>query len=204
MDANQTITLWIRQLETGDPVAAQRLWERYFDRMVGLARRKLEGAKRGLADEEDIALSAFKSFCLGARNGRFPDLRDRNNLWTLLVAMTINKSIDLIRHENRRKRGGSALSDDGGLEATRQNEPEPLSQIFSREPTPELAAEVAELFERLMQRLSDADDPQLRVIAVRRMQGDSSVEIAADLGCVTRTVERKVALIRRLWEEAGR
>ncbi len=53
-----------------------------------------------------------------------------------------------------------------------------------------------------MQRLDEADDSELKLIAVRRMQGESAAEIAADLGCVKRTVERKVTLIRRLWENA--
>ena len=62
-DDQGSVTRWIGQLQTGDPAAAQLLWDRYFRRMVGLARKKLEGAKRGAADEEDVALSAFDSFC---------------------------------------------------------------------------------------------------------------------------------------------
>ena len=64
MSPRNTVTLWIDQLKAGDAQAAQRLWETYFQRMVELARRKLEGAKKGAADEEDVALSAFKSFAL--------------------------------------------------------------------------------------------------------------------------------------------
>jgi len=192
--------------------------------MVRLARKRLESARRGVADEEDVALSAFKSFCLGAQNGRFPQLMDRDSLWPLLVAITANKSVDLIRHENRQKRGGTGggAGGDGGGGAgagssdgdsgSRDGSPEndlrtrgeavDISELLSTEPTPELASEFAELFERLMRKLDEADDPELKLIAVRRMQGESAAEIAADLGCVKRTVERKVTLIRRLWENA--
>ncbi|MCA9018102.1 MAG: hypothetical protein KDA77_22460, partial [Planctomycetaceae bacterium] len=101
----ETVTQWIDQLKTGDAQAAQRLWESYFQEMVEVARRKLRGAPRTMADEEDVALSAFKSFCLGAQNGRFSQITDRQNLWPLLVAITSHKSVDLIRNENRQKRG---------------------------------------------------------------------------------------------------
>ncbi|WP_166826577.1 ECF-type sigma factor [Thalassoroseus pseudoceratinae] len=198
VNAEETVTMWIAQLRQGDEAAAQQLWEQYFGRMVRLARRRLETARRTAADEEDVALSAFKSFCMGVQAGRFPQLTDRDSLWPLLVAITANKSVDLIRHENRQKRRQptSPQAD--------SHERESISQILSREPTPDLAGEIAELFERLMNKLDSADDPDLKLIAIRRMQGDSAAEIANDLGCVKRTIERKVTLIRRLWEEESR
>lgn len=198
MNVDQTVTLWIDQLRDGDEDAAQKLWERYFGQMVNLARDRLWGAKRGVADEEDVALSAFKSFCLGAKDGKFPQLMDRESLWPLLVAIVSNKSIDLIRHENRKKRGGSGSADSDNRKFS---DPEPLSQIISSEPTPEFAGEIGELFERMIAKLDAVEDDDLIVIAVRRMMGDSAAEIAADLDCVTRTIERKVVLIQRLWEE---
>ncbi|MCH9652745.1 MAG: RNA polymerase subunit sigma-70, partial [Planctomycetes bacterium] len=75
----ETVTEWIGQLKSGDEQAAQRLWESYFQEMVEVARHKLRGAPRAMADEEDVALSAFKSFCLGAQNGRFSQITDREN-----------------------------------------------------------------------------------------------------------------------------
>jgi DNA-directed RNA polymerase specialized sigma24 family protein len=198
VNLEQTVTLWIDQLRGGDEDAAQKLWERYFGQMVNLARDRLWGAKRGVADEEDVALSAFKSFCLGAKGGKFPQLMDRDTLWPLLVAIVSNKSVDLIRHENRQKRGGTGNVDSDEREPPK---PEQLSQLISQDPTPEFAGEISELFERMILKLDSVDDDDLVVIAVRRMMGDSAAEIAADLDCVTRTVERKVVLIQRLWEE---
>lgn len=198
MNIQQTVTLWINQLRTGDEAAAQQLWARYFERMVRLAHQRLGEAKHGLADEEDVALSAFNSFCLGVKQGRFPQLMDRDGLWPLLVAITAHKSVDLIRHENRQKRGGAGSPN---AEAPKRPEVVSLSEILSREPNPEFAGEMAELFDQLFHKLDRAEDPDLKLIALRRMQGDSASEIAADLGCVKRTIERKVAIIRRLWEQ---
>jgi hypothetical protein len=82
-----SVTRWFGQLQAGDQAAAQQLWERYFRRLVGLARLKLRDAPCRSADEEDVALSAFDSFCRNAERGRFPQLADRNNLWRLLVVL---------------------------------------------------------------------------------------------------------------------
>src|SRR5262245_19225927 len=110
MSAARSVTLWLQQLQAGDPAAAQPLWERYFARLVHLARGKLRGARPRAADEEDVALSAFDSFCRGVANNRFPQLNDRNNLWGLLFTLTERKAIDLAQHEGRQKRGGGRLA----------------------------------------------------------------------------------------------
>src|SRR5262245_685987 len=120
-----SITRWIAQLKTGDADAAQALWEKYFRRMVELAQQRLRHAPRRAADEEDVALSAFNSFCTRASAGLFPRLADRDNLWPLLVAITANKCVDLVRRENRQKRRPPPLA---GVD---------LDTLLGREPTPE-------------------------------------------------------------------
>src|SRR2546423_11697663 len=109
MSSPESVTHWIDQLKGGDPAAIRRLWEAYFPRLVGLARKKLREAPRRAADEEDVALSAFDSFCDGAAQGRFPRLTDRDDLWHVLVTITARKAVQLVRHELRQKRGGGAV-----------------------------------------------------------------------------------------------
>lgn len=199
MAPEQSVTHWIAQLKAGESAAAQKLWESYFQRMVQLARHKLRGAPRRSADEEDVALSAFNSFCLGAEQGRFPQLADRDDLWPLLVAITAHKAVDHVRHEGRLKRGGERLvgervgAGNAGLWDDRS-----LEQVIGPEPTPDFAMQVAEECERLLDRLGDAT---LRRIALWKMEGDGCAEIATRLGCVPRTVERKLRIIRELWSE---
>lgn len=74
IDSDGSVTRWIGDLKAGGQDAAQPLWERYFDRLVHLARNKLRARPRSatVEDEEDAALSAFDSFCRGAAEGRFP------------------------------------------------------------------------------------------------------------------------------------
>src|SRR5205823_10863614 len=92
MSSAGSVTFWIDRLRAGDARAAEKLWERYFRRLVGLARQKLRHTPRGAADEEDVAVSAFDSFFRGAAAGRFPQLHDRDDLWQLLIAITAHKA----------------------------------------------------------------------------------------------------------------
>src|SRR5262245_43436394 len=139
MSAAGSVTLWISQLQAGDPVAAQALWERYFGRLVGLARQKLKGTRRAAADEEDVAIHAFDSFCRGAEEGRFPQLHDRDDVWHLLVAITVHKTANLLRYQSRQKRGGRAVLDEAALTERGRGDADAagLDQILCREPTPE-------------------------------------------------------------------
>src|SRR5688500_4224311 len=108
MSTKGSVSRLIDGVVVRDEAAVQALWECYFPRLVGLARRRLAGAPRRAADEEDVALSAFHSFCRNAERGRFPRLLDRDGLWRLLVVITARKAAHLRRGEARLKRGGGA------------------------------------------------------------------------------------------------
>jgi RNA polymerase sigma factor (sigma-70 family) len=187
MPPKEALTHWLQQLKEGRSQAAQPLWEAYYQRLVALARAKLQGAPRRTADEEDVALSAFASFCRGAEAARFPCLNDRTDLWRLLVVITARKAVDLIVREQRQKRGGGR-----GLEDSPS-----LEEVIGREPTPAFAAQLAEEHERLLRVL---DDEQLRLVASRKVEGYTNEEIAEQLGRSVATVERKLHLIRQIWQ----
>jgi DNA-directed RNA polymerase specialized sigma24 family protein len=197
MAAAESVTQWIGLLKAGDPAAAQKLWQCFFERLVRLARKRLGGGRRRAADEEDVALSAFDSFCRGVRQGRFPQLRDRHNLWPLLVLITARKALDLLQHEGRKKRGGGAARGESALLGPGSSSlPAGLERVVDREPTPEYAAQVAEECRRLLGKLGGAE---LRSVALWKLEGYTNAEIAAKLGCVEGTVERKLRVIRTIW-----
>ena len=199
MNSQDSITQWLNQLQTGDRDGAQRLWERYFRRLVGLARARLEGRLRRAVDEEDVALSAFDSFFRGAEQGRYPQLGDRDDLWRLLVTITVRKALKQARDQSRRKRGGGVVRGDSAIaHAGGEASGAGLDQVAGNEPSPQFAAEVAEEHERLLARL---DDDALRQIALWKLQAYTNAEIAKMLDCSPATVERRLALIRRLWEQ---
>jgi DNA-directed RNA polymerase specialized sigma24 family protein len=190
-------------LNGGDRAAVRPLWERYFTRLVGLARARLIAARRprGDLDEEDVALSAFASFCDLAARGRFPRLGSRDDLWRLLVVITARKAAAHWRKWKRRG-GGRNVDEQALLAADSAEEFDGLAQVIGDEPTPDFAAEVAEEFRRLIDALGRVDD-DLRRIAVWKMEGDTTAEIAAKLGCVRETVSRRTGLIKKIWIEAG-
>jgi DNA-directed RNA polymerase specialized sigma24 family protein len=190
-----SVTRWLSGLRAGDPAAAQQLWERYFQRLVGLARQKLQGSARRAADEEDVALSAFDSFCRGAEQGRFPQLLDRDSLWRLLVVITARKAFHLVRDERRQKRSGPASLPTPTEGPTQEAL---LDQVLSREPSPAFAAQVTEECQRLLHSLGDRE---LQSVALWRMEGYTVDEIAQKLGYAPRSIKRKLRMIRDLWEK---
>ena len=193
-EIEDSVTVWIASLKAGDADAAQKLWQRYFETLVRLARDRLRGAPRTVADEEDAALSAFDSFVRGAGHGRYPRLDDRDDLWRLLVVITKRKAIDQVHREGRQKRGGGkvigmSVSDAAGPGGD-------LAGFAGAMPTPEFAALVVDECRSLLGRLRD---DSLRTVARLRMEGYTHEEVADQLGCSVRTIARKIELIQGTW-----
>lgn len=187
------VTEWLRRLEAGHDLAAQRLWDVFFERLVRLVQDRMRATDRRVADPEDVALSAFASFCRGVENQRFPELCNRQGLWRLLVSITIHKLLHLQRDQNRLKRGGHFREIE--LPADSDTERSAVDQIISREPTPEFAAQVAEQYDLWMRALNSEE---LVRLAEWKLEGFTNDEIATKSGRTTRTVERKLNLIRKI------
>ena len=186
MPTDDAVTVWLGQLQAGKSSAVRPLWDKYFHRLVGLARKRLKDSSRQVADEEDVALSAFDSFCRHAEAGRFRTYRTES-VCGGFGTFTLRKAAHHQRDALRVKRGGGIVADMGSAV---------LDEVVSREPEPALAVEVAEECERLLSLLGDAE---LRRVAVLRMDGHSVEEVAAKIGCAPRSVKRKLQLIRDIW-----
>jgi RNA polymerase sigma factor (sigma-70 family) len=189
--------MWISGLKEGKSEATQRLWERYATQLVDLARRRLQDAPKRVADEEDIAASVFHSLCRGAAAGRLQDLKNRDDLWWLLIIITKQKVVDHIRRETAQKRGGGRTQVESGLTNNADDSHSfALDQLVSEEPTPEFALMLQEEHDHLLGLLRD---DSLRQIAVFRIEGFTVSEIAEDMKVSTRSVERKLKVIRGTW-----
>ena len=178
---SESVTRLIRAAQRDHDSAVGPLLAVYFDRLVQLARRRLQELP-GMANyDEDLALRSFYSVYRRVADPARPlQLLDRDDLWRLLATRTISRAIDLIR----RHRPAEVL------------DAHDLEQVLSLEPTPEEAAAMADECRRLLELL---DEPELRQVALWKVEGYTNEEIAARLDCAARTVERKLQRIRILW-----
>ena len=193
-----SVTNWLRQLQNGRASDAQQaLWERYFQRLADIARTKLPPAARRAVDEEDIALSTLDSFFQAAEKARYPDLRDRTELWPLLARIAICKAVNQTEREFAVKRGGGKVRGDSALaEQATSDGYLGFDSFMATDPTPDCVVELNELVADMMEKLQD--DP-LRDVARLRLSGHSNREIAEQLEVSERTVERKLLRIRAFW-----
>jgi RNA polymerase sigma factor (sigma-70 family) len=177
-------------------MAAGMIWQRYFRELLSLARRNLDRRVRHRADEEDVLQSMFRSFCARQGRGDF-HLADRDELWRLLVTITLRKARNAAKAQRREKRDidreQTVTLDPGGDSSNASWE---LAQMDAAGPSP---AEAALLNEALEWRLESLADSELRQIALWRLEGYSNREIAEQLECTERSVERKLERIRSKW-----
>jgi len=201
MHPKGSVSRWIGDLRAGDDDAARELWDRYFAPLVHVCRAMLAEHPRRVADEEDIALSAFDSFCRRAKENGFRHLHDRSDIWQLLVMIAARKAADQIQHECRRKRGGGLVRGESVFASESSDGGWGIEGINGHEATPEFVAIMADECHRLLESLGDE---VLREIALLKLEGSTNQEIAERLRCSLRTVERKLWVIRTKWsDESG-
>jgi DNA-directed RNA polymerase specialized sigma24 family protein len=194
MSESGSVSEWIEELRSGDTGAATRLWNRFHANLLKIARRRLTGASRRVADEEDLVAVAFESFFQRIQNGQFPDLRGRAELWALLVTITDRKAVNCVRRHMSVKRGSGKVLGESTLGARCEHGREAvLARIDGGAPPPDRLASVSELLERL-------DDDLRRIVFLKR-DGFTNEEIAQRVNRSVATIERRLRLLRDEWTE---
>ncbi|WP_165249425.1 sigma-70 family RNA polymerase sigma factor [Paludisphaera soli] len=176
----------LERFRVGDERAADALFARYFERLAALARSRLSARLARRTDPEDVALSAYRSFFEGAREGRFV-LGRGGDLWRLLATIARRK----ILKQARRDRAARRSID---LETPLDPHAEAAIADGRGDPTPEEAAALADELERVFALL----DPFGRRVLELRLQGLTIEEIAEAAGRSERTVRRSLAQVREL------
>jgi len=184
MQTEGSVTRLIPSLKAGDDKALEEIFQRYFVRLVGLARKRLDPEFRRMTDEDDAAQSALKSFWHRLKDGGFPKLVNSATLWSLLAKITRRKVADHVHREMAKKRGGSKMQGESAL-STRED----------RKPT---ASEVAELVDECEKALAALPSDVLRQVAILEADGYSRKEVASQLNCSERTVARYLAELRKI------
>lgn len=192
-DDSHSVTRMIERLREEDPQAAGQIWQRYFQRLIPLARAKLKALPHRAVDEEDILVSVFDRFFQAAKQDRFTRLQDRDDLWQILFLLTERKVADQYRAAATQKRGGG----DAVQRRAGQSEAD-LLELADQEPGPEFVAILNDSLARALARLAE---PTTREVAILRMEGYQNPEIADRLEISLSSVERKLRVIREVWQE---
>ena len=187
---DESMSLVVRAVKLGEEEAVRQIWERYFPHLIRLAGQRLANERNGLADGEDVAISAMESFFRAARKGRFPDLKDKDGIWRLLATMTRRKVIDLVRKNRRQPTVGESAvmgtNYDGGH----------FAWADAPDPTPQMVVALADEVQYLLDVLPEKYHP----VALRKLECLTQEEIAKECGVHVATVERHLRIIRKRWK----
>ncbi len=189
------VSVWLDKLKGGTNTdAIEKIWHRYYGQLIGYARKKLGTVPRRDFDEEDIVTDALDEFFNDVRRDRFPQLEDRDDLWRILLVLTLRKVLQNIRSNKAAKRGGGQVRGDSVFFSPSGN------TGFDNLSAPQLDF-VEELTLEMHDQLDSLGEETLKQVGVLKLQGYTNEEVAAKLEVSERTVERKLERIREIWKK---
>lgn len=192
-EPENSVTMMLSKLKGGDDLAAQLIWDRFFDRVTALARKKLGAISKRSVDEEDVALSAINALYNGAADGRFHTLRNRDDLWQILCMITSRKAASAWRKQRSRKEVGESFVSGGQT----NDDALGIEHIATAKPDQAYVDSLTDTSNELLEGLDD----RLREVAIFKLQGHKNQEIADMIGRSIKSVERYLATIREQWQE---
>ena len=164
-----------------EPDAATRLFHRYLRRLCRLAQTRIGSRLSRRIDPEDVVMSAYRSFFLNARAGRFW-IQESGDLWALLAKITLRKLYRSAAHHSAEMRSVNREADNetsGNLH----------EWVISEQPAAEDAVALADEVEQTLRSLPI---PHRRIVEMR-LQGELMQDIATELEMSERTVRRVLA-----------
>jgi DNA-directed RNA polymerase specialized sigma24 family protein len=200
IEADSVVVLFQR-LSQGDEQALHELWNRFFQRLAAEARSKLNNQQRRVMDEDDLAANVLHSLCVAAENSTLPAIRTRDDLWRMLLSWIRHDVLDHIRFHNREKRGGGLVRGDSVFAKTGSEKTYSFDDIMAPDSASQALIDLQEAWQHFSQSLQDE---QLRLIALRALEGATPEKIAEEVSVSPRTIERKIQMIRQLWSERER
>jgi RNA polymerase sigma factor (sigma-70 family) len=197
MSMTGSVTNWIEKLKGGEVEALGKLHARYWPQLVGLARSRLKGVHGPIANEEDLAQEAFWSFYAALKAGRVPRLQNRHHLLAILSHIIACRAVNQMEYElSAQKRGGGKVHNESAHWVSGERR-HALELATSAEKTPLEQAILNDCYRHFVSSLPE----HLRDFAELHLAGCTHKEIAKQLGCVERTVERKLAMIFKKWQQ---
>ena len=196
--ANDTIgsvSRWILGARQGDPVAIDQIVSRYLARLASSARLLLRDKDRQPHDGEDIAADVLMKIAEELSAGKHRRLCDREGLWVLLIAI-VDKQVVQLREVRRRQ--NESVPQELPLTEYLFNCDQDLELMLSKA---NRHGDLQAVLDQMDDLISLFRDKQSREIASRKLQGYSNREISAQLGLVSKTVDRKAAKIESRWKQ---
>lgn len=186
MNDNHSFDDLMARLQAGSDTAASHVFHLYAQRLIALARSRLNARTRQKVDPEDVVQSVFRSFFTRQASGEY-DLGNGDRLWGLLASITINKCINQVqRFRTVRRKVDAEVADTGAA-----------WDFIDREPTAEAAAILTETMHEMMRGLDETD----RKIVEMRLQGYAYEEIkvvGVSLSSVRRVITRVKKRLQRI------
>ena len=192
-----SISYAISLMDEMDEKSAQLLWDRFFERLCRVAQQKIYKRHRRLLDPEDVAGSAMFALMEGIKERRFHNVKNRDQLWQMLVMIAARKAINKAKFLDRDKRGGKVTRGDSVLKGYGLGN---LKEYIDKNDDPAKFVEIEMTCQELLFALPDDN---YREIALMRLAGFSNQEIGKELECSTRTIDRKLIAIREVWNDLG-
>lgn len=182
MPDEKSVTMWVAAVRSGDGIAAQHLWQRYFHQLMHQARMRMSNVEKTSYDEEDAAISTFNVLCQKLQEGCYPRIADRGELWHLMLTVLVRK----IGRRNKYQSAAKRLESRSIARFSVDELPAAGSQ--------EIPCECFELIALL-------GDVNLQQVALLKFEGYTNNEIAVKMNRTRRTIQRMLNLIRNLWNE---
>jgi RNA polymerase sigma-70 factor (ECF subfamily) len=176
----------------GDQGAAKELFDRYADRLMALARRRIGARLASRVDPEDVVQSVFRTVFGRLKQGQFR-IEDQDDLCKLLVRVTVHKTLRQVEFHTAAKRNPKLEEPQGELSQER------VMELLDSDPSPDHVVAFVDQLEHFLNQLS----PQERQVVELRLQGHSNEEVAAKLGVIDRRVRRIVERVRGLAGQEG-
>ena len=194
---NSSVTDWITQLRNGHSSACDKLWPFYLQRLTSLICQKLESSRTEISDEEDVLIDTCEVCFRKIKEGVYPNISSRHDLWRLLTKIATRKSIDQIR---RSRKGVDRLRQESTVTLHSANstfEVNHIDSIPGAEPTPAFAAMVAD---ESRHRLNQLPDKMVEVVKLR-LKGFTLKEISEQTDVSFPTVQRYLSYVREVWSQ---
>jgi DNA-directed RNA polymerase specialized sigma24 family protein len=191
-----SVTALIGNLCAGSPGAFRQIFDLFFRAHVARLERRIGGACPDLESPEDVALSVFHRLweVVAAKSPLAAGLSDRRGLLRILSVLTKQKMREVHRFEHRQRRDSQRTRREADV-PSRDDTCSAVRDAVAPGRPADWDVAFLDLLTHLLGQLSERQ----QAVALRKLDGLSSLEIAAELRCSERTIERQLSEIRDRW-----